>query len=264
MFQDMSTIERGSDWGPGKNHLAPEQDGFVLYLPWSGNGVTINPLGLRTAPPDPKAPGEHRIAVVGSSETWGFRLADADTIPALLQATLHEDGHGEISVYNFGIEDATDLNAQGRAYRFYELSRFLRRAFGDETRFGTLLKQCQGRNSFNSFKREGYNVRDDNGGDIAGVVTIARGEAKPGAIEAALGTMSNDFSANQSNRHGSLAVIDDIASRLIRLPIWFGIGEKRIRVVERVLAHLYQDCRAPEALAEQVYLKDAQCLQSAP
>jgi lysophospholipase L1-like esterase len=107
MFQDMSTIERGSDWGPGKNHLAPEQDGFVLYRPWSGNGVTINPLGLRTAPPDPKAPGEHRIAVVGSSETWGFRLADADTIPALLQAALHKDGHGEISVYNFGIEDAT-------------------------------------------------------------------------------------------------------------------------------------------------------------
>jgi dTDP-4-amino-4,6-dideoxygalactose transaminase len=35
-----------------------------------------------------------------------------------------------------------------------------------------------------------------------------------------------------------LAVTDDIASRLIRLPIWFGIGEKRIRVVERVLAHL--------------------------
>lgn len=107
MFQDMSTIKRGSNWGPGKNHIAPEQDGFVLYRPWSGNAVTINRLGLRTAPPSPKAPGEHRIAVVGSSETWGFRLADADTIPALLQAALHEDGHGEISVYNFGIEDAT-------------------------------------------------------------------------------------------------------------------------------------------------------------
>ena len=86
----------------------------------------------------------------------------------------------------FFVDDATDLNAQGRAYRFYELSGFLRRAFGDETRFGTLLKQCQGRNSFNSFKGEGYNVRDYNGGDMAGVVTIARGEAKPGAIEAAL------------------------------------------------------------------------------
>jgi lysophospholipase L1-like esterase len=107
MFQDVSTIERGSDWGPGKSHLAPEKDGFVLYRPWSGNGVIINALGLRTAPPAPKAPGEHRIAMVGSSETWGFRLADADTIPALLQAALHDHGHGEISIHNFGIEDAT-------------------------------------------------------------------------------------------------------------------------------------------------------------
>jgi hypothetical protein len=107
MFQDLSTLERGSDWGPGKSHLAPEKDGFVLYRPWSGNGVTINALGLRTAPPVPKSSGEHRIAVVGSSETWGFRLADADTIPALLQTALHQYGHGQISVYNFGIEDAT-------------------------------------------------------------------------------------------------------------------------------------------------------------
>jgi lysophospholipase L1-like esterase len=76
-------------------------------LPWSGNGVTINGLGLRTALPTPKSLGEHRVAVVGSSETWGFRLADADTIPALLQAALRENGHSEISVYNFGIEDAT-------------------------------------------------------------------------------------------------------------------------------------------------------------
>ncbi len=107
VFQDLSTIKRGSDWGPGKNHLAAEKDGFVVYRPWSGNGVTINALGLRTALPAPKSPGEHRIAVVGSSETWGFRLADADTIPALLQAALRDHGHGEISVYNFGIEDAT-------------------------------------------------------------------------------------------------------------------------------------------------------------
>jgi lysophospholipase L1-like esterase len=107
MFQDLSTIKRGSDWGPGKNHLAAEKDGFVLYRPWSGNGVTINEHGLRTSPPSPRSPGEHRIAVVGSSETWGFRLADADTIPALLQTALRGHGLGEISVYNFGIEDAT-------------------------------------------------------------------------------------------------------------------------------------------------------------
>jgi len=106
-FQDLSTIKRGSDWGPGRNHLAAEKDGFALYRPWSGNGVTINELGLRTALPTLRSPGEHHIAVVGSSETWGFRLADADTIPALLQAALRDYGHDEISVYNFGVEDAT-------------------------------------------------------------------------------------------------------------------------------------------------------------
>ena len=106
LFQDLSTIKRGSNWGPGARHLAPEKDGFAVYRPWSGNGVTINEFGLRTPPPTPRSPGEHRIAVVGSSETWGSRLADADTIPALLQAALRRNGHNEISVYNFGIEDA--------------------------------------------------------------------------------------------------------------------------------------------------------------
>jgi hypothetical protein len=44
--------------------------------------------------------------VSGGSNVWGFRLADSDTIPALLQAALHSNGHREITVYNFGIEDA--------------------------------------------------------------------------------------------------------------------------------------------------------------
>ena len=107
MIQDLSTIKRGSNWGPGASHFAPQKDGFAVYRPSSGNGVTINELGLRTALPTPKSPGERRIAVAGSSETWGFRLADADTIPVLLQAALHRNGHDEVSVYNFGIEDAT-------------------------------------------------------------------------------------------------------------------------------------------------------------
>jgi hypothetical protein len=106
IIQDLSTIKRGSNWGPGVNHFAPEKDGFTVYRQWSGNGVTINELGLRTPSPTPKSPGERRIAVSGGSNVWGFRLADADTIPALLQAALRRNGHDEISVYNFGIEDA--------------------------------------------------------------------------------------------------------------------------------------------------------------
>ena len=44
--------------------------------------------------------------MVGSSETFGSRLAEADTIPALLQTALHRAGRDRISVYNFGIEGA--------------------------------------------------------------------------------------------------------------------------------------------------------------
>jgi hypothetical protein len=106
LFQDLSIIKRGNHWGPGNDHLAPVKDGFAVYRPWSGEGVTINELGLRTPSPTPKSPGEHRIAVVGSSETFGTRLADADTTPVQLQLALRRNGHAEVSVYNFGIEDA--------------------------------------------------------------------------------------------------------------------------------------------------------------
>ena len=106
IFQDFSTIKRGSNWGPGASHFAPPRDGYTVYRPWSGNGVTINEFGLRTAPPTRKLPGEYRIAVSGGSNVWGSRLADADTIPAMLQAALRRIGRDEISVYNFGIEDA--------------------------------------------------------------------------------------------------------------------------------------------------------------
>jgi hypothetical protein len=106
-LEDLSTVERGNNWGAGATHLAPEKDGFLVYRPWSGNGVTINELGLRTPPPAPKRPGEHRIAISGSSNVWGFSLADGDTISSLLQAALRQSGHGNISVYNFGVEDAT-------------------------------------------------------------------------------------------------------------------------------------------------------------
>lgn len=106
MMQDLSTVKRGSNWGPGVSHFVPEKDGFTVYQPWSGNGVTINEAGLRTTPPTPKSPGEYRIAVSGGSNVWGFRLADADTIPALLEAALRRNGYNRISVYNFGIEDA--------------------------------------------------------------------------------------------------------------------------------------------------------------
>src|SRR6266851_5780793 len=94
---------------------------FFLYRPWQGNGVTINDLGLRTALPGPKLPGERRIAITGGSVTWGFGLADADTIPSILQTTLRHNGHDEISVYNFGIEGANITKETALLKHFKEI-----------------------------------------------------------------------------------------------------------------------------------------------
>ena len=107
LLEDNSTIRRGHRWGSSASHMIKSPEGFYLYQPWSADGVTINQLGLRTAPPTPKATEERRIAIVGGSVVWGYLLADADTIPALLQAKIHAAGRTDISVYNFGIEGAT-------------------------------------------------------------------------------------------------------------------------------------------------------------
>ena len=82
-------------------------EGFVLYRPFHVDGITFNALGLRTAMPTPKAPGEWRIAVTGGSAAWGWRVFDADTIPVRLQEILHRAGHPNVTVYNFGIGGAT-------------------------------------------------------------------------------------------------------------------------------------------------------------
>jgi hypothetical protein len=104
---DFSTIKRGNDWGKGDDHRLPMKDGYIVYRPWKGRGVNINELGLRTALPTPKSTGEYRIAVSGGSSVWGAGLADEDTIPVQLQAALRRNGYNQVSVYNFGIEDAT-------------------------------------------------------------------------------------------------------------------------------------------------------------
>lgn len=85
-------------WAPGR---------FRLYREWQGGGIAFNALGLRTAMPKPKAPGEWRIAVSGGSAVWGWRVADADTIPEQLQDVLRRAGRSNITVYNFGIGGAT-------------------------------------------------------------------------------------------------------------------------------------------------------------
>ncbi len=108
-IEDLSVL---ADKRPWPTHLMSLErkvttDELPLYRPWQGDGISINALGLRTAPPSPKQAGEWRIAVTGSSAVFGWRVRDADTIPVQLQDVLHRQGHSNVTVYNFGIDAIT-------------------------------------------------------------------------------------------------------------------------------------------------------------
>ena len=121
-LENPAVIARKGAW-PGHLLSAARlyDDGAVrLYRPWQGDGITLNTLGLRTAMPTPKAPGEWRIAVTGGSAVWGWRVLDADTIPARLQDALHRTGHPNVAVFNFGIEGATLKSELALLKRFRE------------------------------------------------------------------------------------------------------------------------------------------------
>jgi lysophospholipase L1-like esterase len=104
------------------------EDGLGLYRPWHGDGIDVNALGLRTAMPTPKASGEWRVAVTGGSAAWGYRVLDADTIPARMQELLRHAGHANVTVYSFGIEGATLKRELALLKRFcdtYEIDQVL-------------------------------------------------------------------------------------------------------------------------------------------
>src|SRR5262249_3382938 len=99
---DMSVFT-GRDRFPGYfrsdlHWITPEQSGVVLYRRWEGEGITSNALGLRTALPCLKRPGEWRVAITGGSTAWGHEVLDSDTIPAQLENILRRSGHGNMSV----------------------------------------------------------------------------------------------------------------------------------------------------------------------
>ncbi len=74
------------------------RDGMQLYRPYEGDGIRINEIGLRTAPPIPKGAGEWRVAITGGSTTWGSRVVDADRISEQFAKNCScawpEQGHG--------------------------------------------------------------------------------------------------------------------------------------------------------------------------
>ena len=81
-LQDHSTLLHLDKW-PVHFHTQarwwPQSDP-PRYRPWKSEAITINGLGLRTAAPTPKAPGEWRIAMTGGSTVFGQDVFDADTI----------------------------------------------------------------------------------------------------------------------------------------------------------------------------------------
>ena len=106
--EDVSTLQNWPRWPAyflSQERWAEATGDVRLYRPWRGDGIAINRLGLRTAPPTPKTPGEWRIAVTGGSAAWGWRVLDADTVSQRLQDALRSTDP-KVTVYNFGIEGA--------------------------------------------------------------------------------------------------------------------------------------------------------------
>ncbi len=118
---------------------------------------------------------------------WQKQLAIIEGLKALKPA---RDARGGVFLF---VDNAADLNASNRFFRFYELSAFLRRAYGDQTRFGALLNQCESRNRYHQFKGEGYNVDDYEGGAVAGVIRIDRNKGAESFFDESVGAVLKIF-----------------------------------------------------------------------
>jgi hypothetical protein len=88
------------------------------------------------------------------------------------------------------VDNSPELNANRRTYRFYELSGFLRREFGDQSRLGTLPSECAVRKTYKNFKGEMYNIDGYDGGGFAGVITIDRARPAETMLESAASLVS--------------------------------------------------------------------------
>jgi lysophospholipase L1-like esterase len=142
-----------------ENRSMPADPGWRLYRPRNGDGIFINDVGLRTAAPTAKSPGEWRVAISGGSTVWGWRVLDADTIPENIQSLLPAAARN-ITVYNFGIEGAT-LEAE-----LLTLKKFREIYALDEVLFYTgsndVLKEywgaTTGRKQFDNFIASGFEL----------------------------------------------------------------------------------------------------------
>lgn len=142
-----------------ENRSVAADPGWRLYRPRNADGVFINELGLRTAAPTPKRPGEWRVAISGGSAVWGWPVVDADTIPAYIQSLLPPTARN-ITVYNFGIEGATleaELLTLKKFREIYALDEVLFYT-GSNDVLKTYWEATTGRKEFDNFIASGFEL----------------------------------------------------------------------------------------------------------
>jgi hypothetical protein len=150
---------RTLDYFLDETRTVPADPGWRLYRPHNADGIFINELGLRTAAPTPKAPGEWRVAISGGSTVWGWRVLDADTIPANIQRLLPHTAR-RITVYNFGIEGATleaELLTLKRFREIYALDEVVFYT-GSNDELKTYWEVTTGRKQFDNFIASGFEL----------------------------------------------------------------------------------------------------------
>jgi hypothetical protein len=116
---------------------------------------------------------------------WTKQLAIVKQLNAMSAVQANPGG-----AYIF-VDNSPELNANRRTYRFYELSGFLRKAFGDQSRLGTLPNECAVRKTYKNFKGEMYNIDDYDGGGFSGVITIDRSRPAETMLESAASLVSS-------------------------------------------------------------------------
>jgi hypothetical protein len=102
---------------------------------------------------------------------------------AYKQTSLMEQMSGGIVIREnrvFLFNDTTkDLNAIHRDYRFYEYSGMMKRVYGDETRFGSDVKDYQGIGYYSQFTLPLYSLKDFNAGNPQYLVNVEHGSINP-------------------------------------------------------------------------------------
>lgn len=122
---DFSPFPDHERWPPeltGNRKYATNPAGLTAYRPFDSDIVTINTLGYRTPAPAPARWDEFRIALTGGSETFGWRVADTDTLARQLERALAAAGATNVRVFNLGIEGirlGAELRHLSYAHRHY-------------------------------------------------------------------------------------------------------------------------------------------------